>query len=66
MYPDATELETLAELADTGDVYAIVERAQQKIANSGDEVIFWTHLDELAQSFQISPIKAFIEQGLSG
>ena len=66
VYPDATELETLAELADTGDVYAIVERAQQKIANSGDEVIFWTHLDELAQSFQISPIKAFIEQGLSG
>jgi len=68
VYPPEAELSALAEFADMGDVYAILERSQQKLAEpddqSAEQSAFWAHLHELAESFQISPIKAFIEQGL--
>ena len=64
LFPAAAELKVLAEFADTGDVYAIVERSQQALAEPDDRASFWIRLNELAESFQISPIKAFIEQGL--
>ncbi|MEM6598029.1 MAG: response regulator, partial [Cyanobacteria bacterium P01_C01_bin.69] len=64
VYPSSRELRVLAELADNGDVYAIVEQAQQKLGEPDDTAAFWNHLHKLAESFQISPIKVFIAQGL--
>ncbi|MEL6554664.1 MAG: ATP-binding protein [Cyanobacteria bacterium J06621_11] len=64
VYPSRAVLVALTELAENGDVYAIAEQAEPRIAKADAQTPFWQHLSELAEGFQISPIKDFLRVGL--
>lgn len=64
VYPSRAVLIALSELAENGDVYGITERAESMIEQADTQTPFWNHLNELAEGFQISPIKDFLRVGL--
>ncbi|MEL7069405.1 MAG: ATP-binding protein [Cyanobacteria bacterium J06581_3] len=66
VYPVSAVLTELMALADSGDVYGIAEQAQAQIEQDEREAPFWQHLSDLAEGFQLSPIKEFLQQGLAG
>ena len=45
-------------------MYGITEQAEPMIAKADAQTPFWQHLSELAEGFQISPIKDFLRVGL--
>ncbi|MEL6492084.1 MAG: hypothetical protein AAFQ95_19180 [Cyanobacteria bacterium J06621_3] len=65
VYPVSAVLTELMALADSGNVCGIAEQAQDGMAK--DELVtpFWQHLNDLAEGFQLSPIKEFLQQGLA-
>ncbi|MEO0768921.1 MAG: ATP-binding protein, partial [Cyanobacteria bacterium J06649_4] len=68
VYPARTILERLMAFADSGDIYGVSEQAQRLLDGlldkDKDHAPFFRHLIELAEDFQIQPIKVFIQQGM--
>ena len=61
VYPSRAVLLALNSLVQTGDIYGIVEQAEQRLAQKDAHVPFWAHVRELAECFELTPIKAFIQ-----
>ncbi len=65
VYPSRAVLLALNSLVQTGDIYGIVEQAEQRLAQKDAHVPFWAHVRELAECFELTPIKAFIQAALA-
>lgn len=63
VYPSKPVIATMLEMADNGDIYGLTDYAEQRLKADDGNIAFFQRVIDLAEDFQIQPIKLFLQPG---